>query len=766
MTVFDKLLQERRARLIAEQRLSAQQREAAALQRELERARTEIDGFRRREHSARSAAPPPQVPVIDDQRPETTSQVQSLTARASQTERRLWDSINTIRDGFAVFNAGQELVIANQAFLWPFAAHTEVQPGVSYERLAQILAYEGLVELDGQSAREWVEAALWRWQQDPIPPFDLRFPGGGTARLMDRRARGGDYVSLVRDTSAATRHAAEMHEARLRAESASRAKSAFLANMSHEIRTPMNGVVGMAELLCDARLSEEHKLYAETIRSSGLALLNIINDVLDFSKIEADKLTLNPEPFDLERSIHEVMILLQAGARKSGLDLLLDYDMFLPTRFLADPGRMRQIMTNLVGNAVKFTREGHVLIRVVGVEGEGGSYRVNVTVEDTGIGIPRDQQDRIFGEFQQVEDQANRQFEGTGLGLTITRRLIELMGGRVWVESEPGQGACFGFSLDLPIADATAPGRHGPIRLDRVLVVDDSVINRTILERQLDAQGIAVSMAESGAQALELLSQEHEGGGQQVDLIITDHWMPGMDGQALLRALRLRGDMTPAILLSSGGGDGERLDPGLFTRVLQKPVLRRDLLMVLAHLADDGAGQADAAPSSSAGRRDPAPPPSGSGPQAGRRMRILAAEDNRTNRLLLSRVLAGLDLDLEFAEDGQRAVEQFRMLRPDLVLMDISMPRMDGREATRAIRQLPGGAQVPILALTAHAGSNDHADILDSGLDDILTKPLQKALLLQAIAQHAPGDVRPPLGMAGTPSTPSEEVDGARVGTR
>jgi len=749
MTVFDKLMQERRARLVAERQLDHLQRESDLLRARLDQALADLMRLRRqtRQDLRDEAA---QQALIEGARSQALAEMESVTARASQTERRLWDSINTIRDGFAVFNDRQELVIANQAYLHPFSGYGEVQPGVSYERLAEILAFDGLVELGDDSPRAWVDAAIARWAQDPIPSADIRFANGGTARLMDRRARGGDYVSLVRDTTAITRHEAELRDARLRAEAASRAKSAFLANMSHEIRTPMNGVVGMAELLTDTALSDEQRLYAETIRSSGEALLNIINDVLDFSKIEADKLTLHPEPFDLERCIHEVLILLQAGARKRRIDLILDYDLFLPTRFLADPGRMRQVLTNLVGNAVKFTEAGHVLIRVVGVDAGEGRSQVNVTVEDTGIGIPRDQQDRIFAEFSQVDDQANRRFEGTGLGLTITRRLIEMMSGRIWVDSEPGQGSCFGFSLTLPVADDAALSQHLPIRLERVLVVDDNLINRTILQRQLQAQGVDVVLATGGAEALEILLPGKGGTAPAIDLVITDHEMPGMDGMTMTRRLRAAGCDLPAILLSSNPtnlGDGRA--GRVFREVLQKPVLRRDLLHTLQRLTGDQ-------PEPAAVTDAPAPAPArpvGARPadSAGRQMRILAAEDNRTNQLVLSKMIADLDIDLVFADDGQIAVETFARLQPDLIFMDISMPRMDGRAATRAIRQLPGGAQVPIIALTAHATGGDHADILDCGLDGVLTKPIRKARLLDEIARHVPPGTRPPAGLAAPP---------------
>ncbi|MCB1408306.1 MAG: response regulator [Rhodobacter sp.] len=730
MTLFDKLTQERRARLTAEQRLDYRTRELDTALAQLDAARRELQTLRRQGRSSalEDAQRAAEVRMLQDRVREEAENAQRTAVMA---ERRLWDSINTIRDGFAVFNRNQDLVIANQAYLGVFSGFSEVQPGIPYRRLVEILAYEGRVTLDGISAEDWIAMMLARWDGDKIDPITLTFSRGDTARIHDRRARGGDIVSLVRDITEAQRHATELEEARARAEAANRAKSAFLANMSHEIRTPMNGVVGMADLLSDTDLSDEQRLYADTIRSSGEALLNIINDVLDFSKIEADKLTLHPEPFDLERCIHEVLILLQAGARNRSIDLLMDYDLFLPTRFMADPGRMRQVMTNLIGNAVKFTQAGHVLTRVVGVETDDGRHQLNVTVEDTGIGIAPENIDRIFGEFAQVDDQATRKFEGTGLGLAITRRLIELMGGQIWVESDLGKGSCFGFSLTLPRAEDSEPLTPQPIRLQRVLVADDQLINRTILDRQLVAQGLAVTLCASGGEAFETLASHPAG---YFDLLLTDHDMPGMDGLELTAKLRASGHRLPIILLSSAP-TVLRDHPATaeLRAILQKPLLRHDLVRQLQILSNP-----QAEPPARLLR-----PAAAAQAASGRRMRILTAEDNRTNRLVFSKMVANLAVDVRYAEDGGQAVEGFRAMRPDLIFMDISMPGMDGRSATRAIRQLPGGAQVPIIALTAHAMAGDQDEILAAGMDHVLTKPLKKPLLLDMITRYRPDDARP-----------------------
>lgn len=728
MSLAEKLAQERRARLAAERMLALKQGELSAANRKL--------GEYAMALTKRIGETEAEVETVRGENEKVKSDLTVANAKIEVAERRLWHSIQTIQDGFAFFDGDDRLISANTAYLSVFEGLDEVAPGISYTRILDLLTNEGIVDIGSESAEDWKKRMLDRWIRTTPPPVVIQLWNGQYIKLIDQRGPGGDVVSLALNITASVQHEAQLCSARERAEAANRAKSAFLANMSHEIRTPMNGIVGMTDLLAETPLGEEQRLYVETIRNSGEALLVIINDVLDYSKIEADKLHLHNEEFDLERCILEVAMLLQPSVRDKGLTLLVDYDLFLPTLFIGDPGRVRQILTNLVGNAVKFTSQGHVLIRVTGVpQSDHQTCDIHIAIEDTGIGIEDDKIDHIFGEFNQVEDDKTRQFDGTGLGLAITKRLITLMGGTVWVESESGKGSCFGFRVSLPMAGGPQPAPPDLAdRLQHVIVVEDLAVNRAILGKQLRRLGSEVTVCATGAEALAAVDDS-------VDLILCDHDLPDMDGLDLAATLRNRGWADLPIVLMSANPGIVHADPNhrLIQGVVQKPIPRAELFSRLLALG----GSVLPLPVDTTQRSDPLMTLDDTGDR--RQMRVLAAEDNRTNQLILSKMTKDLNIDLRLVANGQEAVDAYLDFDPDLIFMDISMPKMDGKQATEEIRrrEIGSGRHVPIVALTAHAMAGDEQGILAAGLDHYLTKPLQKKLICDMIQAHCPAGTLP-----------------------
>ncbi len=539
----------------------------------------------------------------------------------------------------------------------------------------------------------------------------------------------------------------ESAESLFKAEAADRAKSEFLANMSHEIRTPMNGVLGMAELLAKTELTPRQKTFTDVIVKSGNALLTIINDVLDFSKINAGQLTLDPAPFRLAEAVEDVATLVSARVAEKNIELIVRVDPRLPAFVVGDAGRFRQIVTNLLGNAVKFTEKGHVLIDVGG-EIVGENIDLKVRVEDTGIGIPADKLQSVFEKFAQVDGSSTRRHEGTGLGLAIAARLVDLMGGQIGVESEIGRGSVFWFCAPMPIHEAKAGTEIVPVDVTgaRVLVIDDNPVNREILLEQLRSWSFDCAAAESGAVGLAFLDRAAQMGAA-VDCIILDYQMPGMNGADVARAISSDSRLAtiPVVLLTSVDQvDFGRLviDYGIAAH-LTKPARSAVLLGTVISVIQKARANLGKPAHFVRGATPPTPP---AGPQPAftvirgtsaaavqeapanpaRPVDILIAEDNEVNQLVFGQILNGLGLSYRIAGNGRTAVEMYRALAPKLILMDVSMPEMNGYEATRAIRaaEAATGVHTPIIGVTAHALKGDRDKCMEAGMDDYLAKPV------------------------------------------
>lgn len=603
-----------------------------------------------------------------------------------------------------------------------------------------ILEQSNQIRFDRYSMRLMANKALYWGDLGKALLFTAIVLGVGVTLLLVALARAKELQArelLARNKvieEQVTRQTYELAEARDQALEASKVKSDFLASMSHEIRTPLNAIIGMAELLSDTELSGDQIKFVSVFKNAGEALLSLVNDILDLSKIEAGQLILEDIPFGVREIVEQSAEIHALKTDAKGIELSTHIHPSVPSQVAGDPSRLRQILLNLIGNAIKFTEDGEIIVRVICTESDEATSKLLFSVSDTGIGIPKDKLQSIFGSFTQVDSSTTRKYGGTGLGLTISQKLVEKMNGRIWVESDEGVGSTFKFEIETrELASSLDTANDLPdLNGATVLVVDDNETNRLILKETLGDTGAHVVEAANGREALDFFS-EHQRNRESFNLILCDVQMPGMDGFEVAQKLVEFGAATNTVMMLSSsnlGADLQRAQQLGLGGYMVKPIKRADLLNAIQQI-NSSARIENAVPQISAPEK---------GEAASAEKRILLVEDNPDNRMLIKAYLKKQPYQIDEAEHGRQGVDMFKAGAYDLVLMDVQMPIMDGHTATREIRDFESGAGTrrvtPILALTAHAIKEEQDKSRAAGCTAHLTKPIKKQTLISALQEY------------------------------